>query len=566
MPRLTRHHAHWPPGVPHTLELEDCNLFDHLEASARRVPDKAAVIYYGRATSFRALHAAALALAGYLQQRLGVRRGDRVLLMMQNCPQFFMAYYAAMRCDAVVVALNPMSTQQEIAFYAHDSGARVLVTTQDLVDRATGLLDDDVLDTLLVGATSEFAGGPQDVPYLEIPAFVREPCHVETRPRVHDLAGALASGIAPGPMHAGGRDLAVVGYTSGTTGRPKGSMLTHRNFVYTMAHRALWQSDREEEHELLALPISHLAGMRVMNQAVRLGRTLVLLARWDAQAAVELIERLHIQSWPAVPTMFAEVFAREDIRRRDLSSLKRIYGGASVMPESLAREMFERLGLTFLESYGMTEFCGLSHSNPPQAARRQCAGIPVINCDARVIDPDTGAELGVNEDGEIVMCGPTLFEGYWNNPEATAAAFIEIEGKRFLRSGDIGHFDEDGYFYVTDRLKRMINASGLKIWPAEIESLLYSHVAVQEACVISAHDAHRGETVKALVVLRPAARGTLTPQELAAWSRERLSAYKVPRLIEFVDALPKTATGKILWRELQALQDERDRAAAAPAA
>jgi fatty-acyl-CoA synthase len=562
MPRLTRHHAHWPPGVPHTLALEDCNLFDHLEASARRVPEKAAVVYYGRETSFRALHAAALTLAGYLQQRLGVRQGDRVLLMMQNCPQFFIAYYAAMRCDAVVVAMNPMSTQHEIAFYAQDSGARILVTTQDLADRAVGLLDEGALDALLVGATSEFAGSAEDVPYLEIPAFVREPRRVETRPQVHDLAGALASGIAPGPMRAGGRDLAVVGYTSGTTGRPKGAMLTHRNFAYTMAHRALWQKDREEEHELLTLPISHLAGMRVMNQAVRLGRTLVLLARWDAQAAVELIERLRIQSWPAVPTMFAEVFAREDIGWRDLSSLRRIYGGASVMPESLARDMHERLGLTFLESYGMTEFCGLSHSNPPQAARRQCAGIPVINCDARVIDPDTGAELGVNEAGEIVMHGPTLFEGYWNNPEATAAAFIEIDGKRFLRSGDIGHFDEDGYFYVTDRLKRMINASGLKIWPAEIESLLYGHAAVQEACVISARDPHRGETVKALVVLRPAARGTLTPQQLVDWSRERLSAYKVPRLIEFVDALPKTATGKILWRELQARQDERDRAAA----
>ena len=170
MPQLTRHHAHWPPGVPHTLALEDCNLFDHLEASARRVPEKAAVVYYGRETSFRALHAAALTLAGYLQQRLGLRQGDRVLLMMQNCPQFFIAYYAAMRCDAVVVAMNPMSTQQEIAFYAQDSGARILVTTQDLADRAVGLLDEGALEALLVGATSEFAGSAEDVPYLEIPA------------------------------------------------------------------------------------------------------------------------------------------------------------------------------------------------------------------------------------------------------------------------------------------------------------------------------------------------------------------------------------------------------------
>lgn len=563
MPQLTRHYSHWPPGVPHALEVADCNLFSHLEASAHRVPDKAAVVYYGRQTSFRELHVAALALAGYLQQRLGVRRGDRVLLMMQSCPQFFIAYYAVMRCDAVVVAMNPMSTREEIAFFAQDANARILVTTQDLADKSQGLLDEGALEALVVGAASEFAGVPDAVPYLDIPAFVKEPRRAEACAGIHEFAGALACGIAPGPMRAGGRDLAVVGYTSGTTGRPKGAMLTHRNFAYTMAHRALWQSDHEDEHELLTLPISHLAGMRVMNQAVRLGRTLVVLARWDAQAAVELIERLRIRSWPAVPTMFAEVFAREDIEQRDLTSLKRIYGGASVMPAALAQEINRRLGLTFLESYGMTEFCGLSHSNPPQAARRQCAGIPVINCDARVIDPDTCIELGPNASGEIVMHGPTLFEGYWNNPAATVAACIEIDGKRFLRSGDIGYCDEDGYFYITDRLKRMINASGLKVWPAEVESLLYGHFAVQEACVISARDPHRGETVKALVVLRPAQRGKVAPQELVEWSRERMSAYKVPRLVEFVDALPKTATGKVLWRELQAQQDEHDRAVAA---
>ncbi|QQX82780.1 AMP-binding protein [Cupriavidus necator] len=353
----------------------------------------------------------------------------------------------------------------------------------------------------------------------------------------------------------------MVGYTSGTTSRPKGAMLSHRAFAYTLAHRAAWQADRPEETELLVLPVSHLAGMRVMNQAVRLGRTLVLLARWDAEAAVELIERRRVYAWPAVTTMLAEVMARPDIGRRDLSSLRRIYGGASAMPEALAREIHLRLGIPYLESYGMTEFCGLALSNPPQAARRQCAGVPVINCDVRVIDPESGAELGVNAPGEIVMHGPSLFDGYWANPEATAAALIDLDGKRFLRSGDIGYHDEDGYFYVTDRLKRMINASGLKVWPAEVEAALFGHPAVQEACVISARDPHRGETVKAVVVLRPGAAGTVRPEDLTEWARTRMAPYKVPRLVEFVRALPKTSTGKTLWRELQAMQDERDRGA-----
>lgn len=565
MPQLTRHLTHWPPGVPRSLEVADCNLFSHLEGSAQRVPDQAATVFYGRQTSFRELHQAALALAGYLQQRLGVRRGDRVLLMMQTCPQFFMAYYAVMRCDAVVVAINPMSTADEIAYYAGDSRARVMIATQDMADRVEALLHDGRLEACVVGAPSEFAGLPEDVPYLKIPAFVREPRRPAPLAGFHDFMQALAAGLAPGPMHAGGRDLAVVGYTSGTTGRPKGAMLTHRNFAYSMAHREHWQNDRADEHELLALPVSHLAGMRVMNQAVRIGRTVVLLARWDAQAAVELIGRLRIQSWPAVPTMFAEVFGRADVGRHDLSSLKRIYGGAAAMPESLAHEMQRRLGLTYLESYGMTEFCGFSLSNPPQAARRQCAGIPVINCDARVIDPDSGAELGPRQPGEIVMHGPTLFEGYLNNAEASAAAFIDIDGKRFLRSGDLGYYDDDGYFYVTDRLKRMINCSGLKVWPAEVEAALYAHPAVQEVCVISARDSHRGETVKAVVVMRPSARGAITAHELAEWARARMAGYKAPRLVEFVEALPKTATGKVLWREVQAQQNERDQSALANA-
>lgn len=561
MPELIRHLAHWPPGVPRTLDVADCSLFSHLEGSAARLPDKPATVFYGKPTTFREMHAAAVALAGYLQQRLGVRRGDRVLLLMQTCPQFYAAFYAVMRCNAVVVAINPMSTPDEIAYYAADSGARVLLATQDMADRAIPLLDNGTLDACVVGALSDFAGTTAASPWLDIPAIVQEPRRPMPHPHCHDMAAALAAAPPCGPMLASGRDLAVIGYTSGTTGKPKGAMLTHRNFCYTLAHRAHWQRDREDEDELLVLPPSHLAGMRVMLQAARIGRTLVMLARWDAKTAVELIHRLRIRSWPAVPTMLSDVMGAADAGEHDLSSLTRLYGGAAAMPEALARELQERLGLVFLESYGMTEFCGLSLSNPPQAARRQCAGVPVINCDVRVIDPITLEELGPNQPGEIVMHGPTLFAGYLNKPEATAETLVDIDGKSFLRSGDLGYHDDDGYFYVTDRLKRMINSSGLKVWPAEIESALYGHPAVQEACVIAARDPHRGETVKAVIVLRSAACGTVSGDDLTAWARERMAAYKVPRVVEFVDALPRTATGKILWRVVQEEEDRREREA-----
>ncbi|MCY1391475.1 Long-chain-fatty-acid--CoA ligase [compost metagenome] len=560
MTRLTRHYEHWPDNVPHTLVAPNQNLFQLLENSAATQPDKVAINYYGHCINYQRLHQASMALAGYLQQRLGVQRGDRVMLLMQNCPQFIITYYAVLRCDAAVVAINPMSTGEEIGYYARDSGARVLITTQDILASVQPLLDSAQLAGCIVAAASELSGRADDVPYLSIPDFVREEVLPLSGTGMHSFSAALAAGLAPCAMRSAGHELAVVAYTSGTTGKPKGAMLSHLNFAHACAQRSLWLAERAQDSELVVLPMNHMAGMNIMNQAILVGRTMVLLARWDAHAAVELIERLHLNALGAVTPMLVEMFSRPDIATRDLSSLKRIYGGATAFPETLLRSIEQRLGVPFVESYGMTEACGATHINPPQAARRACLGLPHINCDARVIDPDSGEELGAGQSGELVMHTPTVFAGYWNNPEATAAVFIEIDGKRFFRSGDIGYYDQDGYFYITDRIKRMINASGLKVWPAEIEAALNGHPAVQEACVISARDERRGETVKAFVVLRPAARNTLSPEDVSTWARERLSAYKVPRLVEFVEDLPKTSTGKLLWRVLQDQQNERDRA------
>lgn len=563
MPKLTQHYAHWPAGVPHTLQMPDRHLYSFLQDSAQRQPDKTAIHYYGRRLSFAELHHASERLAGYLQQRLGVQRGDRVLLLMQNCPQFAIAYYAILRCDAVVVAMSPMSTPDEVGHYASDSGARVLVASQELMVNALPLLDDARLDACVASVPSQFAGTPQDVPFLEIPDFVREPRLAQEHANVHELTTALQAGLVPTPLLNSAKDLALLGYTSGTTGKPKGAMLSHGNLILASQQRSLWMPEGDDYLSLSVLPVSHLAGMSIMNQAMLTTGTLVMLSRWDCHAVIELIERLRITSVGLVTPMVAEIFARSDLPHRDLSSIRRIYGGATAMPQALAGQIEQRLGMTFIESYGMTETCGGSHVNPPQAARRQCGGIPQINVDSRVIDPETGIELGPNQDGEIVTNAPTVFAGYWNRPDATRETFIELDGKLFLRTGDIGHFDEDGYFYITDRLKRMINASGFKVWPAEIENTLFGHPAVQEACVISAFDPKRGETVKAFVILRPAARGTLKAQALIDWARQTMAVYKVPRLIEFVDSLPKTSTGKTLWRELQRQQDEHDRTARA---
>ena len=221
------------------------------------------------------------------------------------------------------------------------------------------------------------------------------------------------------------------------------------------------------------------------------------------------------------------------------------------MPQAVAQRLWEQYGLRFAEGYGLTETAAPSHSNPPDATKQQCLGVPFISVDARVVDPLTLEEIPQGEQGEIVMNGPQNFSGYWKRPEATAAAFFERDGKRFFRSGDLGRVDEDGYFFMTDRLKRMINASGFKVWPAEVEMLMFKHPAIQEACIISTQDAYRGESVKAVVVLRADAKGTVTENDIINWCKDNMAAYKYPRVVQFVDALPKSGSGKVMWRSLQ---------------
>jgi fatty-acyl-CoA synthase len=238
-------------------------------------------------------------------------------------------------------------------------------------------------------------------------------------------------------------------------------------------------------------------------------------------------------------------------------------GGGAAMPAAVAQRL-QSAGVTYIEGYGLTETMAATHVNPPEHPKMQCLGIPIFGVDSRVIDPVTLQELPPGESGEIIMHGPQVMLGYWNKPEDTANAFLEIGGKRFFRSGDLGRMDEDGYFFIVDRLKRMINASGFKVWPTEIESLMYAHPAVQEACVIGTKDAHRGETVKAVIVLKQEFVGKIRAQDICDWARDKMAAYKVPRVIQFVDALPKSGSGKIMWRELQEQENAASIAATNP--
>jgi len=543
-----RHFKFWPAQAAHHLVAPATNIFYNAEVSARRYPAKPFMVFYDTPVSFAEMHEQAERLAGFLAVRCNVQAGERVLLLMQNSPQFVIGYYGILRANAVVVPLNPMNLSREILRYAQDSGAATIIVSQELFARVEPLLGNSPIKFAIVAAYSDYLKSPTS---LAVPDFVAAPRAKVTGHGVTAWHDAVASGERAGPLTAGPDDLCVMPYTSGTTGEPKGCMHTHRSVMHTAVAGMRWFSLPPEITLMAVAPLFHVTGMQGgMNGPLYVGCTVVVLPRWDRSAAAECVQRYRVASWTAIPTMIQDFFANPDIAKYDLSSIRRLSGGGAAMPAAVAQRLLD-MGITYFEGYGLSETIGATHLNPPQHAKKQCLGIPIYDVESRVVDPQSLRELAAGEVGEIITHGPQVFLGYWNKPEDTAQAFVEIDGKRFLRTGDLGRMDEDGYFFMVDRLKRMINASGFKVWPSEVESLMYQHPAILEACVIGAADAHRGETVKAVVVARPEWRGRVDAAEIIAWCRENMAAYKVPRIIEFVDALPKSGAGKIMWRELQ---------------
>jgi fatty-acyl-CoA synthase len=549
-----RHYKHWPAGVPKQFPLPETSLCYNLEVAAVRYARKTAIFFYGGELSFAALRAQADALAGYLQQDCGVRRGDRVLLYMQNSPQFVVAYYAILRADAVVVPVNPMNLGAELAHYVSDAVAKLAICGHELLPRIAPLLTAQGLARIIWANYADYIDPATDLP---LPDFFRLAAPAPA-PGVVGWAEALAAGRVPGPHLAGPDDLACLPYTSGTTGNPKGCMHTHRTLMGTVALAGVWARGSPDDVTLAVVPFFHITGMQMlMNGSIYLGAGIVVMTRWDRELALKLIERYRVTSWINIPTMVIDLFASPNFKSDSLASLRGIAGGGAAMPEAVAKRLHDLTGLEFCEGYGLTETAAPTHSNHPSRPKRQCLGIPICNTDARVIDPDTLKELGPGETGEIIASGPQVFTGYWNNPDASRAAFIEHDGKRFFRTGDLGRYDEEGYFFIVDRLKRMINASGFKVWPAEVELLMFGHPDIQEACVIGALDAYRGETVKAVVVLKAASTDRVRPEDIIEWCKAHMAAYKYPRIVEFVDSLPKSATGKVMWRQLQEQESAR---------
>jgi fatty-acyl-CoA synthase len=544
-----RHYAVWPKHVPHGLTLPQTSVWVNLEVSARRYPQKPAFICYDNAITFARLESEAEALAGFLQKRLGVAKGERVLLFAQNSLQFVIAYYAVLRADAVVVPINPMNLTQELRHYVKDCGAKVAIVAQELWPQAGPLAADGTLAHAIVAAYADYLEKPTDLKVHDAFKLPRQPI---SGANVTLWADAIGAKHAPAAHTAGPDDFCCIPYTSGTTGEPKGCMHTHRSVMHTLVGGGEWYRTVPEVTYLAVLPYFHVTGMQAsMNGPIYMGSTVVMLPRWDREVAGELIKRYQVQAWTLIPTMVVDLLASPNAASLDLSSVQRMTGGGAAMPEAVATRLKDLCNIVFNEGYGLTETMAPTHVNPPERPKKQCLGIPFFDTESMIVDPETLEELPPGEVGEIVSSGPQVFVGYWGKPEATAEAFFERRGKRFFRTGDLGRMDDEGYFFIVDRLKRMINASGLKVWPAEVEALLYGHPDIQEACVIAARDSRRGETVKAVVVLKTARHGAASAEEIIAWAHGKMAAYKVPTVVEFVESLPKSATGKIQWRLLQ---------------
>jgi len=551
----TRFYEH---GVPETAEVPLLTVTDLFDQATAKYAARPALIFYGRSISYRELRESADRLANALS-KLGLSKGDRVALYLLNSPQFVIAYFASLKCGCTVTPISPVYTSHEVRHQLADSGARVLICQDILYDKVekSGAALEHVIVTdaaeylpplkkllgrgLLGKVFREFSAAAPAIPRSD---------------RIHDF-GALIAAAQPLPPQVEidpVSDLAALPYTGGTTGHPKGVMLTHFNLIAALtAARCAFPSFVEGKEVVIAfLPFFHIYGQVViMLSGLAQGHTLILFTTPDTGKILEAMEKYRATVFYGVPTLYEYLKDHKDTNKVDWKRLKLILSGADTLHESTVRDWEKRTGSRICEGYGLSETCAISHLNPAARAKTGSFGVPVTNVMAAVIDPETCALVSPGEVGELILSGPNVMAGYWNNPEESAKSFVEVEGRRWLRTGDIVRMDDEGYFHFHDRCKDLIKYKGYSVFAKDIEDVLYEHPAVKAAGVIGIADPAVGQRIKAIVVLQPEARGRLIEADIEAWCRERLADYKVPQLIEFRGELPKTDVGKVSRRELR---------------
>jgi len=541
----------YPKEIPHHLQYEEVSLQETLRRTAKKFPDRPAVHFMGKEVPYRKLFESSLKLANYLR-KIGLQKGDRVAVMLPNTPQTFISFYGILFAGGIVVQVNPLFTEREIAFQLKDAGAKFIIVLDMLFNRVKNVEKETDLRHIIVTGIKDYLPFPKNLLYPMVQKRQKTvPPKVEHEGRHHLFAEIMKRAEAkdiPDEVNPK-EDVAILQYTGGTTGFPKGVMLTHFNLYANakMCDAWMYKFKEGEGATLGVLPLFHVYGLTtVLVFPVMKGDMAILLPRFDAGEVLKTIDKLKPKVFPGAPTMYIGLLNHPDLEKYDLSSIEVCLSGSAPLPVEV-QQQFEKLsGGKLVEGYGLTESSPVTHANFLWDNERVkgSIGVPWPDTDAKIVSLSTGETLPPGEIGELAVKGPQVMKGYWNRPEETEQALKD----GWLMTGDLGYMDENGYFYIVDRKKDMIIAGGYNIYPREVEEVLYEHPAVKEAVVAGVPDPYRGETVKAYIVLKEGQR--VTEEELDRFARKQLAAYKVPRIYEFRDELPKTAVGKILRRQL----------------
>ncbi|TRZ37348.1 long-chain fatty acid--CoA ligase [Niallia circulans] len=523
-----------------------------LRNAAKEYPKHKAIHFMGKELTFKQTFERASILAAYLQET-GITKGERVAVMLPNIPQTVISFYAIMLAGAIVVPVNPLYKEREIEFILNDSGAKAIITLDILYNRVKSVQEMTSVEHILVTSISEFLPFPKNLfyPFIQKKEYGYIPS-VKHEGNTHLLKKIWSLPIADLKDVSINfeEDLAIIQYTGGTTGFPKGVMLTHQNLVAntSMCRQWLHKLEKGKEKLLAIMPLFHVYGMMtVLVLSVMEIYQMILLPKFDATTALKTIEKQKPTVFPGAPTIYIGLLNHPDINKYDLSSIVAAISGSAPLPKEIIDRFEEKTGGKLVEGYGLTEASPVTHVNFvwDHEIVKGSIGVPWPGTDAAVISPETGEELPYGEIGELAVKGPQVMKGYWNNPAETELVLKD----GWLYTGDLCYMDERGYFYIVDRKKDTIIASGFNIYPREVEEVLYEHPAVQEAAVVGVKDSYRGETVKAFIVLKEGAQ--TSEDELNKYMRERIASFKVPRIYEFRKELPKSAIGKILRRELK---------------
>ncbi|MBM4762496.1 AMP-binding protein [Bacillus sp. B15-48] len=541
----------YPPEIPKTLVYEEIPIHAFLKRTANDNPYKTAIHFMGKEMDYQQLYEASKKFASYLQS-IGLSKGDRVAIMLPNIPAAVISYFGSLLAGGIVVQTNPLYTERELEYQMKDSGAKVIVTLDILYPRVSKIKPQTELEHIIVTAIKDFLPFPKNLVY----PYIQKKQYGMIVNVKHDGNNHLLKEILKQPQKAlidydidYYEDLALLQYTGGTTGFPKGVMLTHHNLAANTLMCAAWLHKTKPGHEVIlgVLPFFHVYGMTtVMLLSVLQAQKMVLVPKFEIDMMLKTIDKQKPTLFPGAPTIYIGLLNHPDLMKYDLSSIEACISGSAPLPIEI-QEKFEKItGGKLVEGYGLTETSPVTHANFLWSEKRVpgSIGVPYPDTDAMILSLETGEPLPPGEIGEVCVKGPQVMKGYWNRPEETEHVFRN----GWLLTGDLGYMDEGGYFYIVDRKKDMIIAGGFNIYPREVEEILYEHPAIQEAVVAGIPDPYRGETVKAYVVLKENC--FVTEYELNEFTRKHLAAYKVPRIFEFREELPKTAVGKILRRAL----------------